>query len=291
MSQKSPKDSLKQASRGAALGVFIYFLLTILKLLGAYFFKSDALQADGLNNLSDIISSVAVWIGLKISQKPSDDDHHFDHNKYETLASFVTSLLMFTIGFEVIRVGITKFYQQSYANTSAETLWISLFSAIVLFVTASYNMRLAKKTKSLGLKSSAKDMFSDMLISVGSMVGAIGAICGYPQTDTIMAIVIGFVILWTALEIFKDSSFVLSDGFDQQYLDKYQASVRKIKGVERVHHVRGRRSGMYIYVDITIEVNQDMSVYDSHKITEKVEKVLFDEFGVRDVDVHVEPYL
>ena len=94
---------LKIAARGAFVGIVVYLIISSLKLGAAYFVHSASLRADGLNNLTDIISSILIFIGLRIARKPADEDHYFGHSKFEPLASFATSLIMFTVGLEVIK--------------------------------------------------------------------------------------------------------------------------------------------------------------------------------------------
>ena len=93
----------------------------------------------------------------------------------------------------------------------------------------------------------------------------------------------------TAYDIFIESSFSLSDGFDESLLDKYKAAILELPKVSRVKSQRGRTYGSNIYLDVVIEMNPDLSVYESHAITEEVERLLKEQFGVFDIDVHVEP--
>ena len=96
MSMKDSKhQALEHASKGALVSVSVYLLVSALKLLAAFYFHSAALRADGLNNLTDILSSILIFIGLKFAMQPADQDHHFGHTKYESIASFVTSVVMF----------------------------------------------------------------------------------------------------------------------------------------------------------------------------------------------------
>ena len=88
MDQQKYHD-LKLGERGAIISIIAYICLSILKLLIAYMADSEALKADGLNNTTDIISSIAVLIGLKLSQKPADSDHPYGHWKAETVTSIV----------------------------------------------------------------------------------------------------------------------------------------------------------------------------------------------------------
>lgn len=286
----SHNDSKRSASNGASIGIIVYLFLACFKLLSSYYFHSEALKADGLNNLSDIVSSVTLFIGLLLAKKPADKDHHYGHSKYEPLASFVTSLIMFSIGIEVIRSGFQRFIHNEFLDPNILSVWVGFISTIILFFTYLYINQLAISTKSLGLKASAKDLFSDMLTTIGTSIAIIGSSFGFPQLDTLMSILVGGLIIKTAYDIFSESSFALSDGFDSVALEDYKQLLLKHPKVEAIPSIKGRLCGSSIYVDVTIEIDRNLTVVESHHITEEIEHILCYHYGVRNVDVHVEPY-
>lgn len=283
-------DSLKAASRGAGLGIIVYLFLAVIKLSMASFFYSDALRADGLNNLSDIISSMAIYIGLYLAKQPADTNHRFGHEKYEPIASFIVSLIMFTIGIEVITSSITRFRDGNYLVPNLSAIWVTIPSLIVLYLTYRSVNRLAIKTNSMGLKASAKDMMNDIFISASTLIAIVAGSMGYTIVDTIVAVIVGAVIIRTAYDIFRESTFTLSDGFDEEALKDYRAIVLKHPRVHDVSLLRGRLSGQKIYLDLTIKIDGKLSVTESHYITEEIEQILAYHYQVHDVDVHVEPY-
>ncbi|MBR7927830.1 cation transporter [Aerococcaceae bacterium zg-ZUI334] len=278
------------AAQGAAIGICVYLILAILKLIAGHYFHSISLHADGLNNLSDIFTSLSVFVGLQLSKKPADDDHHFDHSKFETLASFITAVIMFTIGFEVFTSSISRLITQDYIQTDLKAIYVSLISMIVLSLTRQYIKKMAIKTKSLGLKATVADMRNDLIISIGTLIGAMGTKINLPFLDTVISVIVSLLIIRTAFDIFKESSFVLSDGFDKEELQKYHASIIKHPRVFNVPNLRARLSGNKIYVDVTIEIDGNLSVIESHNITEDIERILSYNYSVYDCDVHVEPY-
>ena len=101
-------DKLKRAEQGAKLSILSYLLLTVLKLCAGLFFKSSALVTDGINNATDVISSVCVLIGLKISRKPADEDHLYGHFRAELISTLIASFIMLYAGVEVVMYAIKK---------------------------------------------------------------------------------------------------------------------------------------------------------------------------------------
>ncbi|CYU67922.1 cation diffusion facilitator family transporter [Streptococcus suis] len=281
--------NLKLAERGALLSIGAYIILSGIKLVAGQLFHSDALRADAFNNISDIIGNIAVLVGLKMAQKPADTDHKFGHWKMEDLASLITSFIMFVVGFQVLYDTLQKLISNSSIEVDIMGAIVGIFSALVMLAVYLYNNRLAKKVRSKALEAAAKDNLSDAVTSIGTSIAIFAAAFNFPIVDKIAAIIITFFILKTAYDIFMESFFTLSDGFDENLLKKYEEDILKLPKIVAVKSQRGRTYGANIYLDIVLEMNPDLSVYESHEITEQVEQLLTLKHGVFDVDIHVEP--
>ncbi|MGO4937996.1 cation diffusion facilitator family transporter [Fundicoccus sp. Sow4_H7] len=282
-------DSSKEASKGSLAGIIVYLFLAVTKISSANLFHSSTMLADGLNNLTDTISSITIFVGLWLANRPADKNHHFGHNKYEPIASFLISLLMFIVGYDIINSGVQRFRTQEFLVSDVTIIWITLFSALVLFLTYLYIKNIAVKTRSMGLTATAKDMRNDILISLSTVVSTVASTNGYPIVDTIIAIGVGILIIKAAIEVFLESTFILSDGFDQELLNEYRIFILKHPKVLEVSEIRGRLSGQMVYLDVTIKIDGHLSVTESHHVTEEIEQVLAYKFNIFDADIHVEP--
>ncbi|MEG3310523.1 cation diffusion facilitator family transporter [Streptococcus sp. SS-4456] len=286
---KQQIQNLKLAERGAIISITAYIALSGIKLAAGHIFHSDALTADAFNNISDIIGNIAVLVGLRMAQKPADTDHKFGHWKMEDLASLITSFIMFVVGFQVLYSTLIKIMSNQTVEIDMTGAIVGIFSALVMVGVYLYNKSLAKKVHSKALEATAKDNLSDAVTSIGTSVAIIAAAFNFPIVDKIAAVIITFFILKTAYEIFMESFFTLSDGFDEELLHKYEEDILKLPKIVAVKSQRGRTYGANIYLDIVLEMNPDLSVYESHEITEQVEQLLTLKHGVFDVDIHVEP--
>ncbi|ESV54151.1 cation transporter [Streptococcus agalactiae LMG 14747] len=285
----NPSENLRLAKRGPILSISAYLLLTIGKLIFGYLLDSSSLIADGFNNLSDIVGNVALLIGLHLASQPADEDHRFGHWKIEDLSSLITSFIMFLVGFQVLIQTIQKILSGNETSIDPLGAIVGLVSAMVMFSVYFYNKRLSKKVKSSALVAASKDNLSDALTSLGTSVAIIATSLHFPIIDQLVAIIITFFILKTAYDIFMEATFSLSDGFDQSQLRQYETAILEIPKIAAVKSQRGRTYGSNIYLDIVLEMNPDLSVYESHDITEQVEKMLSERFSVYDIDIHVEP--
>ncbi len=118
-------ENLRKGERAAYISISAYLLLSILKLWIGEMSNSEALKADGLNNATDIVASIAVLIGLRVSQKPPDKDHPYGHWKAETVAAMIASFIMMVVGIQVLYGAIINIFQ-----TEQETYSVHIFPAI-----------------------------------------------------------------------------------------------------------------------------------------------------------------
>ena len=283
-------EEIKKAESGAWLSIIVYILLSILKLGVGYIGNSEALRADGLNNTTDVVVSIAVLIGLRISRKPADENHLYGHYRAESVASLIAAIVMTAVGVQIIMNAGRSFLSSNYSQPDMLTSWTALFGALVLLMVFFYNRNLAKKLNSSSLMAAAQDSKSDALVSIGAFIGIIGAKLGAPWLDSFTAIIVGIIIIKTAFSIFRESSTLLTDGFDQNRLALIKRTVEKTEGVLDVKDIKAREHGNKVYVDTTILVNPHLTVVESHKITEDIEKKMLIEHRNTYVLVHIEPY-
>ncbi|MDR1606563.1 MAG: cation diffusion facilitator family transporter [Streptococcaceae bacterium] len=282
-------QDLKLAERGALLSIWAYLILSVLKLTVANLTHSESLRADAFNNITDIMGNVAVLIGLKIARRPADDDHSYGHWKVESVASLITSFIMFVVGFFVLKDTVTAFLNNEQTAVDLHGSIVGLFSAIIMLAIYFYNRNLALKSRSSGLMSAAKDNLSDAVTSIATSIAIFAASFNLVIIDRLMAVVITCFIFKTAYDIFSESVFSLSDGFDEEKIDTYTEMIAQIPKVMAVKYIRGRSYGANIFLDVVVEMSPDLSVFESHAATEDIENSLKQKFDVFDVDVHVEP--
>ncbi|MDN3016079.1 cation diffusion facilitator family transporter [Paenibacillus sp. BSR1-1] len=288
MEQEKYND-LKLGERGAIISIIAYICLSILKLVIGYISDSDALEADGLNNTTDIIASIAVLIGLKISQRPPDKNHRYGHRKSETIASMIASFIMAAVGLEVLINAGTSIFQGTKESPDIMAAYVGVFSALVMSFVYLYNKKLALKINSKALMAAAKDNISDAWVSLGTAIGILGSQLNMPWLDSITAIVVGLLIGKTAWDIFREASLELSDGFDEDKIHLYNNVIKELDGVKGVKEIKGRNYGNNEVIDVVILVNSTLGIKEAHDIATHVEKIMMDDHGVYDVHVHVEP--
>ncbi len=281
----------KKAERGAWLSISAYIILSGVKIFVSYIGNSEALRADGLNNLTDIIASVAVLIGLKISQRPPDENHRYGHSRAETIASLVASFIMISVGIQVIIGSVQSVLNPSQISPRIITAFVALFSAILMYGIYLYNVKLSKKINSKSLYSAAQDNRSDALVSIGAFIGIIGAYFGLNWLDPLAAFIVGLVICKTAWEIFRDAALDLTDAFEVERLKEIEETIRSTPGVKLVKDIKARLHGNQPIVDATIFVEPTLTVIEGHQIAEHVEERLAETHQINNSHIHIEPQI
>ncbi|RLL44988.1 cation transporter [Oceanobacillus piezotolerans] len=283
-------DNLKKGEKGAWISIIAYLFLSITKLVVAGLGNSEALRADGLNNTTDVIASVAVLIGLRISRKPPDENHPYGHYRAETIASLFAAFIMMVVGLQVILSTIQKISLGQTTEPDMLTAWTALGAAIVMLMVYRYNVTLAKKIESSSLYAAAQDNRSDALVSIGAFIGIIGAQFGLIWLDPLAGLIVGVIICKTAWEIFKDSTHTLTDGFDEEKIEHIRQRIEKIEDVKKIKDIKGRVHGNHALVDITILVEPQFTVEQGHRISDHIEKQLEQNYKITHAQIHIEPY-
>ncbi|MGO3610499.1 cation diffusion facilitator family transporter [Enterococcus malodoratus] len=282
-------EQLKKAELGAVISIVAYIAVSAMKLTVGNLANSEALRADGLNNFTDILASVAVLIGLRIAQKPADEEHRYGHWKAENVASLVTSFIMLLVGLQVLYSSILSVINKKTESPDMTAAIVGIVSAVIMYGVYFFNKRLSEEVKSPGLLAAAKDNRSDAWTSIGTAIAVFAASFNLGWLDSLAAIIVALLILKTAIDIFKDSVFSLSDGFDQEQLDQYNQAISRIKQIQSVKSIKGRNYGANIYLDVTVTMRPDLTVKESHDIADQIEHLLQEKFQIFETDVHVEP--
>ncbi|MCM3498906.1 cation diffusion facilitator family transporter [Staphylococcus capitis] len=285
----SQSENLKIAQRSAYLSLVVYIILSIAKYVTGYIYQSAAVRADALNNMTDIIVSIAVIVGLKISIKPADKNHPYGHLKSENISTLLVSFIIMFVGIQVVTENAPRLITQDRHVPNVITIIVSVVSGVIMLGVFYVNHRLAKKTNSSSLRSAAKDNLSDSLVSIGTAIGLIFTQIGFPIVDIILATLLGLLIIYTGFGIFKESIFTLSDGFNERDLEDYRNDILEVKDVIDVNNIKGRYHGSSIFLDVTIVVKPNLSLYEAHQICDRVEHHLHEK-GISSVYVHPEPY-
>jgi cation diffusion facilitator family transporter len=269
-------------------------LLAVFKLFAGIYAHSGAMVSDAAHSASDVLSTVVVIIGVRVSGQAPDENHQYGHERFESVAALLLSVMLALVGLGIGVLGTRKVLGVTSGELAAPGL-IALFAAAVSIVIKEamywYTRHAAKKIHSGVLMADAWHHRSDAMSSVGSFVGVLGARMGYPVLDPVVSVVICCFIVKVAVDIFVDAVRKMTDeACDPETIDRIEALISAQEGVLGLDRLYTRRFGERIFVDVEIRADGDLSLRESHAIAELVHDHIEEEFpSVKHCMVHVNP--
>ena len=269
------------------------FLLAFLKLAAGFISGSYAVIADGIDSLSDIVSSVVVLVAARIISRPPNIKFPYGYKKADTVATKVLSFMIFFAGAQLAYSTIRILVNGTAMDTPGRlAIWVTLISILGKLSLAILLFRTGKKVESTMLTANARNMRNDILLSVSVLASLLFTlIMEEPLIDRIIALLISVFIMYEGFRIFMKSNIDLMDGIDNTGVyDKLFESVHSVEGAHNPHRVRARKIGHYYMINLDIEVDPDLPVREAHDIAKNVENSIKSNLkNIYDVMVHVEP--
>lgn len=282
-----------RAEQVARLGIWGNLGLAVIKLFAGILGRSQAVVADAINTLADIVTDLVTMVSLKVAKKPVDIEHPYGHGKAEAIAAAF-------IGFFVIGTGIYIFFsaiRSIFAHLYVKPELIASLAALLTILAKEgmfrYVYKVGKELSSPVIMAKARDHRSDVLASTSVLVGVFAAMLGYPIFDPIAAGVVSLFIVRMGYHIILNSFHELMDTAPPQEVIKEIDNIAAgIKGVEHVHEVKARHMGQFLLVDLKLDIDPKITVVESHAIAGEVKhKIIKEMQNVADVMVHVNPHL
>lgn len=272
--------------------ILVNIVLTSLKIFAGIISQSNAMIADAIHSLSDVISTFAVMIGLHLAGRPADEDHPYGHEKMEPVMAKILALILLVTAFGIGYSGIQRIYAGNYAAPGIIALYAALLSIVVKEWMYHYTVKGAKKIESAALMADAWHHRSDALSSVGALIGIGGARLGYRVLDPLASLLICILIIKVSVDIYLRSVNQLVDhAGDKQTIEDIRADIMGTEGVICINTLKTRVHVNKLYVDVDLAVEGTLSVTEGHIIAEKVhDKIENGHYKVKHCMVHIDPF-
>lgn len=291
-SPKLHKDRYLAIRNVTLVGVIINIILSFAKLIFGWIGHSQALIADGLHSLSDLLSDGVVLVAAKYSNQHADEEHPYGHARFETVATVAVGLLLIIVAaWILIDAGRRLWSTESLLHPTALSLAITVISILSKEILYHYTMFIAQRVRSQMLRANAWHHRSDAISSVIVLIGILGSMAGVTWLDAIAAIGVSLMIAHIGWSLGLSGLQELVDtGLDNEQIEKIRQIIKSVDGVRTLHDLRTRRMGSNILIEVHILVNPRISVSEGHQIGEMVRSCLIDQMEeVSDVVVHIDP--
>mgnify|MGYP000238475086 CR=1 FL=1 len=183
------------ASRSTWVSVLVNVVLTSVQITAGIFTRSQALIADGIHSLSDLVSDFVVLLANRHSRSDADAEHPYGHHRFETAASLILGLLLLLVGVGMLESAFRKLQDPaSFPTVHYAALWVAIAALVAKELLFRYMLRIAQHVKSSMLVANAWHARSDAASSLVVAIGIIGNIAGYPLLDPLAALVVGLMV-------------------------------------------------------------------------------------------------
>mgnify|MGYP006316090227 FL=1 len=279
-------------------GSLVNFLLLVFKFVAGFVGNSAAMIADAVHSLSDFITDIIVILFVRVSSMPKDENHHYGHGKYETLATAIIGVVLFAVGVGIlvnaVETIIDFFHGKELAAPNIWALGAAAVSIVFKEVLYQYTVYKGKNLNSNALMANAWHHRSDALSSIGTLLGISGAMFlgeKWRVLDPIAAFLVSIFILKVAIELTKASlEELLEKSLPKKTQEKILNIIHSFPEVKSPHNLRTRHIGSNIAIEFHIRMDGNLSLNEVHEITKRMENALKAEFGpLTHIGIHMEP--
>ena len=284
--------------RVTIVGSIVNFILLVFKFFAGIVGHSAAMIADAVHSLSDFITDVIVILFVRISSKPADDTHEYGHGKYETLATAIIGFGLLGVGIGIFIGGlkdvIAVFRGETIQTPGMIALVVAAVSVVCKELLYQYTAHKGKTLESQAVVANAWHHRSDAFSSIGTLLGIGGAIFGgekWSILDPLAAVVVSLFIAKVAIGILKNSlEELLEHALPEPVENEIKDTILSVEGVESPHHLRTRRIGNTLAIEVHIRMDGNIPLAKVHQTASTVEQQLKARFGANThVNIHMEP--
>lgn len=286
-----PELRRKYAYLEAYVSVAGNLLLAAVKVVLGLALNSISLLADAAHTASDVLTSIVVLFGFKISSTPADEKHPYGHGRVEFIATLVISVMLLIVGFEFGKSSYTRLVSNTAVKGSYMVAFIMILGAIFKEWMAGFSVDLGRRTNASALMADAWHHRTDGIASVLVAVAIVASEFGFYIVDAIFGILVSVLIIYTGFNISKDSvSKLIGEVPESEELQSIEDIARNVSGVSGIHKINVHNYGCYKEISLHVQVDNGMSLVMAHDISEQVERCIESSLDCR-ATVHIEPMM
>lgn len=265
-------------------------LLIIGKLIAWIMTDSSTLLASLTDSFMDVSASIINLLAIRYALAPADDEHSFGHGKAESLAGLIQAAFISGSALLLVMHGISSLLNQTPILRLEAGIWVTVGSIVLTLLLVSFQSFVIRKTNSVAIKADMLHYRSDLLLNGGVLLALVLAGQGWYWADGLFAVLIGGILLWGAVHIGYESVQAL---LDRQLPAEEQARIMTlccaVDGVHGVHDLRTRQSGPTRFVQLHLELDDQIPLVKAHQIADEAEHAIRQAFERMDVIIHMDP--
>lgn len=285
---------MNHKTKAASISICSNIFLIISKLLVGLFTNSVSIISEAVHSLMDLLAAVIAFFSVKKSSEPPDADHQYGHGKYEEISGFAEGFLILVAAGYIIYESIEKLLggKIDYIDSFAGIVVMALSVSVNIFVSRNL-FKVAKETDSIALLADAEHLRTDVLTSLGVLVGLVFIkFTGLKILDPVVAILVAFLITKAGLELCVSSmKNLLDSSLPEENIQTIRSVLAKHSSDKIIayHNLKTRKSGAEKLIEFTLIMPKDMHLEDSHKLCDSIEEDLKENISNVFITIHTEP--
>ncbi len=264
-------------------------LLALLKLAVGFIYSSIALISDGVHSLSDVVTSVIGYAGIRISSKPPDKSHPFGHSRFEPLVAFLIGEALLIVAYEIGRDSVYRILHGGIIEVNSIMLGVTVLSILAKEFMFRYSIHVGRRLDSQILIADAYHHRSDALSSLAVLVGLSLQRLGFQYGDALAGLVVALFLVKVSLEIVLENvGYLTGKAPPFEVCEEIKRRALSVPNVLGVHDLRAHYVGSKLHVELHIEVPPGLSLKEAHDASEEVKRRIEDLPEVERAFVHVD---
>lgn len=287
------QDLVRQhaATRSTMVSVVVNITLSILQLTVGIFAKSQALVADAIHSLSDLVADGIVLFANKHSAKEPDAEHPYGHRRFETAATLAVGGILLLVGIGMLWRSFIKLQEPGLIETvHIIALPVAVLALLAKELLFRYMLRVAKRVRSTMLAANAWHARSDAASSLVVAIAIVANVMGLPIADPLAALVVGLIVFRMGWRFFIEAFHDLMDqAVDDETENKIKKLILATPGVHGLHDLKTRKLGDMIWVEVDLEMDGNLTINQGHDIAVEARQRVMNALPVLDVMTHFDP--
>lgn len=281
--------SKKGSERIGEIGLAVALVLAIPKMILGFATGSISVLADGVNNLMDSFVSILTMVGMRMSRKPMDKDHPYGHDRIEYITGFIISVVTAIIGIQFLVKSVGGIVDPEKTEIDTITRAFMILSIVLKSGFSLLNHEYYLNFKSTIFKANRQDALFDVVISTTVLVTSF-FFANYPVLDSIVALIISLILLYSAYETLKDTiSPLIGEKPSEEDLKAIEDALSSSPMITSIHNIYVDRKSMdHVFATADVEVDPDLTVREAHDVIERLTVELREKTNI-DLVVHIEP--
>ncbi len=285
-------EAAPKMGRAAWASVLVALTLVVAKGVVWMASGSVALLGSWLDSMLDLMASLINLIAVRAAVVPPDKEHRFGHGKAEAIAGLFQCLLIMISALFLLYASISHLIAGEPVLRGGWAIGVSVLAIILTVVLVAYQRQVVRQTGSVAIEADSLHYTGDLLLNLAVIAAvALSSFAGLVWADGLFGMAIAFYLGWAALGIFRKSVDIL---MDREFLDEEREAIFNLvmgnKDVLGLHDMKTRRSGLTSFIQMHIELEPALSLYDAHYIADEVEATVGEAFPNTEILIHTDPF-